>query len=134
MMNFLKRLFGKKQGVEPIRGHDTAQTEEQQSATRERMEAEIQVDRDRRSAVDPTAAPAADREQAVVVLVTRAFPGSDVQASTVDVMKLEGGTAATLRLTVDGTRSTDIEKARLEGDEPVETLAASIVEDLQRQA
>jgi hypothetical protein len=55
-MGFLSRLFGKKSvpssttpaSARPLVGHGTAQTTEEQAATRDRMEAERTAQRDRR--------------------------------------------------------------------------------------
>ena len=52
-MNFLKRLFGgdgaKKPNVQPMRGMEPLQTDEQQSSTRSHMEAEMRSDQERRT-------------------------------------------------------------------------------------
>lgn len=61
-VGFLDRLFGKKKGSEPaaadqiggMAGHAHAQTADEQSATRQRMEAELDGQRERRSQSAPT--------------------------------------------------------------------------------
>jgi hypothetical protein len=53
-MMFLKRLFShkKKPAAEQARGFSTQQTQGEQDATREHMEAELAADRERRGATD----------------------------------------------------------------------------------
>ncbi len=53
-MMFFKRLFGRKEKPppEPMRGSPTPQTEAQQQATRERMEAGMAADRERLAATE----------------------------------------------------------------------------------
>jgi len=51
---FFKRLFGRKEKPAPeaMHGLPTAQTQAEQQATRQRMEAEMAADRERRGATD----------------------------------------------------------------------------------
>lgn len=53
-MSFLKRLFGRKEqpAARPSMSESPEQTQAQQDATRERMEAEVASDRERRGATD----------------------------------------------------------------------------------
>ena len=132
-MSFFKRLFGgKKKVVEPMRGGGMVQTTDQQSSTRTRMEADMERDRERRAG-SPAAAGApspsvVDREEAVIALVTTACGGMDLQTARVDVNKLGGGTAPTLRFTLEGSASTDLEIGRImSGDETPEALAIIVV-------
>jgi hypothetical protein len=55
-MSFIKRLLGgKKKVIEPARGAGVSQTEEQQDATRRRMEADMQASKERRESDSPKA-------------------------------------------------------------------------------
>lgn len=53
-MMFLRRLFSRKEkpAAEQARGFSSQQTQAEQDATRERMEAEVAADRERRGATD----------------------------------------------------------------------------------
>ena len=142
-MSFFKRLFGgKKSPAEAMRGLAPANSDEDQSNTRSKMEAEMTSSRDRRAgaAAIPGDMPAAasgtvDKEETVVALVTRAFAGMDLQPARIDVQKAEGGTTPTLRFTLESQASTDLERARIsEGDESPEDLANTVISELRRQA
>jgi hypothetical protein len=139
-MNLIKRLFGgtKQTEGEAMRGAGPVQTSDQQSATRARMEAEMVADRERRQAqVAPgqVTPPAGDeREQAVIAMVSQACGDRNLQTSTVEVQKLEGGSVSTLRFTLDDVASTDLERERItSATESVEELATAIVAELRRQ-
>lgn len=53
-MMFFKRLFGRKEkpAAEPQQGYSPQQTQAEQDATRDHMEAELAADRERRGATD----------------------------------------------------------------------------------
>jgi hypothetical protein len=53
-MMFFKRLFSRREkpAAEQTRGFSTRQTQAEQDATREHMEAEVDADRERRGATD----------------------------------------------------------------------------------
>lgn len=63
-MGFFSRLFGKKPATStdppapsrPLVGHETAQTTDEKAATRDRMEAELSAQRDRRPPAPPAGA------------------------------------------------------------------------------
>jgi hypothetical protein len=75
-----------------------------------------------------------DREQAITDLVSQAMGGRLLDARIVDVHKLEGGQAATLRLTVDEAASADLDRARVgQSQESPEVLAGILIADLKRQ-
>jgi hypothetical protein len=102
------------------------------------MEAEIVADREQRQAevASGEAGPpqGAEREQAVIALVSQACGDRNLQTSTVEVQKLEGGAVPTLRFTLDDVASTDLERERVvSGTESVEELATAIVAELRRQ-
>jgi hypothetical protein len=143
-VSFLKRLFGGKNKlqVEAMRGLEGAQTDEQQSTSRSKMEAEVTADRVRRAAHTGVSAPSAmdtpstsAKEEEVIALVTQACAGMDLQTSRVDVHKLEGGTVPTLRFTLNDRVSTDLEFRRITANgESAEVLAGIVVAELRRQA
>jgi hypothetical protein len=75
-----------------------------------------------------------DLERAVIELVSRACQGMNLETSRVDVHKLEGGTAPTLRFTLEGTASTDVECDRIaSGEESPEAMASAVVAELSKQ-
>jgi hypothetical protein len=65
-MTFFKRLFGRRDrpAPEPMHGSPAAQTQAEQKATRERMEAEMAADRERTAATEigPGSEPPADQD------------------------------------------------------------------------
>jgi hypothetical protein len=74
-----------------------------------------------------------DRETALIGLLTVHFQDRALNARLVDVNKLEGGRASTLRLTLDDTASTDIERDRIaDASRPVEALADEAKAGLER--
>jgi hypothetical protein len=75
-----------------------------------------------------------DQEAAVIDLVERACAGLNLEITSVDVHKLEGGTSPTLRFNLEDRASTDLERSRIAaGEESAEALASLVVEDLRKQ-
>jgi hypothetical protein len=140
-VSFFKRLFGGgKKEPASLRGSELGQTAEQQSSTRDHMEAEMQRERERRAG--PAATPAeavpslspAEREESVIALVTGACRGMNLQTARVDVITLEGATVPTLRFNLEERASTDLDVGRITRDEESpEVLATIVVTELRRQ-
>jgi hypothetical protein len=81
-----------------------------------------------------TSASFTEQEQAVIDLVSRACGQLNLETTAVDVFKLEGGTVPTLRFTLEGRVSTDLERGRIvAGGETPEALASVVVEELRKQ-
>ena len=75
-----------------------------------------------------------EREEQIVERVEEACGGLTLEASVVDVHKLDGGIMPTLRFTLLGQASTDLERPRIaEGGESPEELARIVFEELKRQ-
>ena len=75
-----------------------------------------------------------DREEAIIDILSKAFAGMMLDARIMEVHRLNGEMASTIRFNLNEEASADLERTRVESTAvPLEDLAIEVASDLKSQ-